>query len=126
MPFEQCFEGREDKELSAKLDAELPGILAWAAQGCLAWQRDGLGHAAAVTRATAAYRQDEDVLGAFLEEKCLMQGRSRPRSYREAYEAFCKDLGEPPLAANVLGKRLARRSITRVKRSGTYRGVSLQ
>jgi len=126
VPFDVCFEGREERTLPAKLEAELPGILAWAVQGCIDWQHDGLGQAGAVTRATTAYRQDEDVLGAFLEERCTMQGEVESVALREAYETYCKQIGETPLAANVLGKRLARRSIVKIKRSGVYRGVSLR
>jgi putative DNA primase/helicase len=126
VPFDVCFEGREDKTLDARLEAELPGILAWAVQGCLDWQGDGLGTAAAVTSATAAYRQDEDVLGAFLAERCILDGEIGPAELRLAYETFCEQLGEKPLAANVLGKKLARRGIERHKRAGVYRGVSLR
>jgi putative DNA primase/helicase len=126
VPFEVCFEGREDKQLSEKLEAELPGILAWAVRGCLAWQQEGLGQAAAVSRATAEYRQDEDVLGAFLDEACVLEGEIEPAKLREAYEDYCKEIGEKPLAASVLGKQLARRGITKDKRAGVYRGVSLR
>ena len=31
----------QDKQLAAKLIAELPGVLAWAIRGCLEWQRVG-------------------------------------------------------------------------------------
>jgi len=126
VPFDVCFEGREDKTLDAKLEAEMPGILMWAVAGCLAWQREGLGTAAAVTSATAAYRQDEDVLGAFLAERCVMEGEVGPAELRLAYDAYCHEIGEKPLAANVLGKKLARRGIERHKRAGVYRGVHLR
>jgi putative DNA primase/helicase len=36
-------EAERDKDLPDKLRRELPGILAWAVQGCLDWQREGLG-----------------------------------------------------------------------------------
>jgi putative DNA primase/helicase len=126
VPFDVCFEGREDKTLAEKLEAELPGILTWAVQGCLDWQRDGLGQPAAVTNATASYRQDEDVLGAFLAERCVMDGEIGPAELRLAYETYCNEIGEKPLAANVLGRKLARRGIRRHKRAGVYRGVSLR
>jgi putative DNA primase/helicase len=35
-------EEERDVELGAKLQVELPGILAWAIQGCLIWQAEGL------------------------------------------------------------------------------------
>jgi len=130
VPFEQSFEGREDRDLTAKLDAELPGILAWAVRGCLAWQEEGLGEAGAITRATAEYREDEDVLGAFLAERCAMTGETPTRELREAYEIYCSDLGEKPLAANVLGRRLSKRGVRRRSHDGNrekvYRGVSLR
>jgi putative DNA primase/helicase len=47
--FLQQFVGqRADKDLVAKLKAEAPGILRWALEGCLEWQRQGLGLPAAV------------------------------------------------------------------------------
>jgi hypothetical protein len=58
----------EDKELLAKLRAELPGILAWAVRGCLEWQRKGLDVPEEVTVATAEYREDQDFFGAFIED----------------------------------------------------------
>lgn len=131
LPFEQSFEGREDRGLAAKLDAELHGILAWAVRGCLDWQQHGLGDAAAVTRATAEYRQDEDTLGAFLDERCLMAGDIATTDLREAYEHYCHEIGEKPLTASVLGRRLGKRGISPGRRSDgardrIYRGVSLR
>ncbi len=115
VPFEESFQGRADTELAATLEAELPGILAWAVEGCLEWQRDGLGHAEAVDRATREYREDEDVLGAFLAERCQLESRGEvtATALREAYEKFCEELGERPLAPHVLGRELARRGIHR-------------
>jgi phage/plasmid-associated DNA primase len=126
VPFEVSFQGREDLELPTLLEQELPGILAWAVEGCLAWQRDGLGEAEAVTRATLEYRQDEDALGAFFAECCEASGETGTTELREAYEEFCRELGEKPLGARMLGKRLAERGIERGgagRRS--YVGVSL-
>lgn len=127
VPFEECFTGREDRDLAATLEAELPGILAWAVEGCLEWQRLGLGEAEAVTRATREYREDEDTLGAFLAERCILgEGEVVTADLREAYEGFCGELGERPLGPRVLGKQLARRG---VQRGGTgrkhYVGVRL-
>jgi putative DNA primase/helicase len=126
VPFEQNFRGREEKDLPEKLMGEMPGILRWAVEGCLAWQRDGLGEPAAVSRATSEYRQDEDLLGAFLEERCILDGEIEPAKLRNAYADYCREIGEKPLAANVLGKHLARRGITRNKRAGIYQGVRLK
>jgi putative DNA primase/helicase len=42
VPFTRTFDADQDKGLPAKLLRELPGILSWAVNGCLAWQREGL------------------------------------------------------------------------------------
>ena len=45
IPFTESIPVEErDLDFEDKLAAELPGILAWAVRGCLAWQEDG-GHA---------------------------------------------------------------------------------
>jgi P4 family phage/plasmid primase-like protien len=126
VPFDVCFTGREDRTLDTKLDAEMRGILAWAVQGCLAWQKEGLGQAAAITRATGEYRQDEDVLGSFLAERCVPEGEIGSVALRTAYESFCEEIGEKPLAASVLGRKLKTKGITRGGAAKTYRGVSLR
>ena len=69
---------------------ELPGILAWAVLGCLAWQRDGLAVSAKVRNATAIYREESDRLGPFLQECCQVEpGAAVSRSViYQAYSAW--------------------------------------
>jgi len=45
-------------------------ILAWAVEGCLAWQRERLQVPEAVKRATAAYRSEMSIFDQFLDERC--------------------------------------------------------
>jgi putative DNA primase/helicase len=59
-----------DPDLTRKLKAEWPGILAWMVEGCLTWQRDGLHPPEIVKAATAAYLEGEDALTAWIEECC--------------------------------------------------------
>jgi putative DNA primase/helicase len=42
-------------------------------QGCLDWQREGLGEPPAVTAATNEYRHAEDAVGRFLEDRCAAE-----------------------------------------------------
>jgi putative DNA primase/helicase len=53
-----------------ELRAEWPGIMRWLVQGCLSWQRDGLGTPEAVTAATAEYRSEQDQFQQFVDESC--------------------------------------------------------
>src|SRR5262249_24807376 len=57
--------------LTDELKEEWPGILAWAIEGCLEWQRNGMRPPQAVTEATEAYLESEDVIGEWLDECCI-------------------------------------------------------
>ncbi len=61
---------KRDKDLGEKLRREWPGILAWAIQGCLAWQQQGLAPPESVLAATAEYLEGQDAVGAWIEECC--------------------------------------------------------
>ena len=62
---------RVNKHLADELKTEWPGILAWAIEGCLEWQRIGLCPPKAVTDATESYLESEDILGEWLDECCV-------------------------------------------------------
>lgn len=59
-----------DKLLQEDLLAELPGILKWAVEGCLAWQREGLGMPKVVREATEDYFAEQDIFKQWLGERC--------------------------------------------------------
>jgi putative DNA primase/helicase len=84
-----------DTTLPDKLHAELPGILAWAVRGCLAWQQDGLGEPDEVQQATAGYRTEMDVLGQFISECCLVGPHYRTKADK-LYDAYKLRQGHPP------------------------------
>ncbi len=63
----------QDEGLKDRLQTEeADGILAWALEGCLAWQRDGLTPPAGVVAATEDYLDAEDVFGQWLAECCVV------------------------------------------------------
>jgi putative DNA primase/helicase len=70
----------QDRSLPQKLREELPGILGWALQGCREWQESGLGTVDAVARATDEYRAEEDKVGQFLEECCVLSPHAKVRA----------------------------------------------
>ncbi|MDP9472822.1 MAG: phage/plasmid primase, P4 family, partial [Chloroflexota bacterium] len=113
----------QDRDLRQKLIAEAPGILAWAVRGCLDWQRHGLGTPSAVRQATAGYRADMDVLGAFLVDRCTIapQARVAAKTLYADYQRWCEETGEKPLSQIAVGKQLAERGFTPA-RSGKGRG----
>jgi putative DNA primase/helicase len=64
-------ENERDPRLLDKLRAEWPGILQWAIDGCLEWQRIGLAPPEAVCNATDEYLTGEDVVGRWIDECCV-------------------------------------------------------
>lgn len=64
-------EEERDPHLQDKLMAELPGILAWAVQGCLEWQKIGLAAPEEIKAAVDEYRKSEDVFNQWLDDCCL-------------------------------------------------------
>jgi putative DNA primase/helicase len=63
---------KRDPNLPAKLKAEWPGILRWATEGCLQWQRQRLKPPAAVVEATRDYLSAEDNVRNWIEDSCTV------------------------------------------------------
>ena len=61
---------KRDPDLQIKLKDEWAGILQWAIDGAVAYQKEGLNPPEAVTNATAAYFEDEDIFKQWIEERC--------------------------------------------------------
>jgi putative DNA primase/helicase len=112
IPFKQSFTDDtvppRDPKLREVLAKELPGILAWAVQGALDWQRDGLAPPDSVVLATKHYRQSEDIVAEFIEERCRRDDTARAR-FADLYDAFaeyCLGSGDRPMSKKALGRRL--------------------
>jgi len=81
--------------------------------GCLAWRREGLGAPDAVREATSAYRHEMDLVGRFLEDRCVARPTARATA-KELYAAFQgwhaeAGEGDRPLSQKAFGQRLAER-----------------
>ncbi len=130
IPFEVTIpEDERDPKLAAKLIAEeLPGILAWAVQGCLAWQKNGLKPPEKVQAATKAYREEMDVLAGFLDECCVIHtnANARASALYTAYKKWCETAGEYCVRQTIFGGQLTERGFERYTNNGVwYRGIGL-
>ena len=114
VPFtETIAEHEKDRDLGAKLAAEAPGILAWALEGCLEWQRIGLAPPAMVLDATQKYRDDMDLLSEFLGEKCYFTGAVGNTALYQAFSAWSVANGERPRSHKWLTRNLEDRGYTK-------------
>jgi putative DNA primase/helicase len=119
-----------DHMLEEKLKAEAPRILAWALQGCLDWQEHGLGRPETVTAATDEYFEDQDVFGAWVDERCDI-GRNKwdPVAHLFAdWTRFAKANGEDVGSAVSFSGRMKKLGM-RPKRTNSMRcfsGIALK
>jgi putative DNA primase/helicase len=131
LPFSVTIpDDQQDRHLADKLKGELPGILAWAVRGCLAWQQHGLDEPEEVRVATATYRADMDVLGGFFRDCCVLEPAARVASadLYQAYDAWCHANGERPLSRRAFGQRLVERGFAqaRTKDARLWQGLRLR
>jgi putative DNA primase/helicase len=105
---------QQDRTLPEKLWAERDGVLAWAVQGAVEWYKTGLAPPAAVRNAVFAYRTELDTIGAFLEERCVVDPASSVPAGM-LYHAFCdfaRAAGLPPANQTEFGRELGKRGFT--------------
>lgn len=119
-----------DHDLSDKLKAEWPAILAWMIRGCLDWQREGLNPPAAITATTTEYLADQDLLGRWLRERCeLVDGQWTPlQDLYESFREWANASGESPGISRAFGQDLTNHGFARRQHPSTrrveYQGIA--
>ena len=133
IPFDYSIPKERQKkrhEVMAMFQAELSGILNWAIEGCLEWQRDGLGVPEEVLAATREYEAEQDTFAMFLEERCVRTANARVLSidlYRE-YKAWAEQYGETPVSHKAFASMMSERGFkkSRAKKGLLYAGIGLR
>lgn len=112
------------------LEEEGGAILQWLIDGAAAWYERGVDPPDSLRAATQAYRDESDVLGGFIEERCveLSQAKAAAGFLYKAYQAWAAENGESAISAKAFGMRLKERGF-RQKRTPSTRywlGLGLQ
>ena len=103
IPFTQQFLGKNaDKGLPDLLKSDPDAVITWMANGWRDYQCDGLNEPSAVLTATKSYREESDLIGQFLAERChiaesaygLDQPGEKSSILYHAWAAWCKPRGE--------------------------------
>lgn len=80
VPFEVNIPAdKVDKNLKYKLRSEFPQILAWAVEGCMKWQKDGLHEPERVLEATKEYKHEMDLIAGFIEQCVVIDYGTKER-----------------------------------------------
>ncbi|ASR86812.1 DNA primase [Mycobacterium phage Findley] len=133
IPFQHTVPKEErNPNLAAELIAnEGPAILAWIVDGARQVAADGLDEPASVKAATEEYSAEEDALGRFVEECCVLGNQAestKPAVLLGAYQSWARANGEADMNQIKLGRELsARFGVRSTKSQGVrvYQGLSV-
>jgi len=94
----------------------------------LAWQREGLRPPDTVKAATEDYRRDEDLLGHFITERCLISAAASVKAGQlyKAYQLWCEEMGHRPISGTRFGKDMKKRFKWADRTYIYYLGVGLR
>jgi len=109
IPFNRTFSADEqDKTLGDKLIQELPGILNWAIDGCLAWQADELQTAQVIEDQVAEYKSAMDSITQFIQDECEVDKEHSyaASKFYQAYRDWCSGAGRKPQSTTAFKRSL--------------------
>ncbi len=137
IPFDAKFEdAAKDADLPRKLRTELPGILAWMVRGTLRWIEEGLPKPKRILEATAAYREDMDILADFFVTKKKNgdnyvkidpKENCPARSLYKAYKQWAADEEAEPVSEVKFGTAMAGKGFgkKRTKAGNVWHGIGV-
>jgi P4 family phage/plasmid primase-like protien len=113
VPFDLRLNEEEvDPQLESRLMEEVEGILAWAVQGCVTWQKEGLEPSERINSASACYRTECDLVGEFLEEYTLdPQGQISQQTLWDEWREWCQRNGVREGSKKAFTRKLEGRGI---------------
>ena len=121
---------QRDPQLAEKLKPEWPAILRWMIDGCLEWQRRGLGVPESVRRATDEYLSDQDTLCQWVDE-CLAVDPLAFASSRmlfASWKVWCEERNLTPGTETGFAENLADRGYERLRtnKARGFKGISIK
>ena len=120
IPFEVNIKKEDvDKDLKYKLRKEYPQILAWAVEGCIKWQKEGLDEPEEVAAATTDYKQEMDLIAAFVEQCIVIDYEATQRVMANElfaiYRAWAKENNEWEMSSKRFGMEMAKKTPEKIK-----------
>lgn len=110
-------------ELVELLLGEAAGILAWAVEGCLQWQREKrLITPQAIESEVARYKYEQDSIAQFLEEKTETGEYFQTENSElfNAYREYCRENNEYEFSHRRFSQKLIERGFTQTRQSKRY------
>lgn len=111
-----------DLELPFKLKRESVGILNWMVEGCLMWQKEGLEQPAIIKENTKVYREEMDVIEAFLAD-CAVKGPGYETQAGPLYKKFkewAEENSQWPMNSTKFGREMSKKFDKKATKKATY------
>ncbi|WP_170578438.1 phage/plasmid primase, P4 family [Ruegeria arenilitoris] len=107
---------------------ELPGVLNWAIDGCIAWQCRGLKIPASIKAFGNQYRNETDVIGQWEAQHCKRVASSVTGvgDLYASYRLFCMEDGLSPMSKNQFSRLLTQRGLKRAPGTSVRRIVGIE
>ena len=120
-------ESAVDKKLPYKLMEELPNILAWIVDGYRLWKSEGLRMPKVIADAVEEYRNEMDVISAFLASDYVVQGGEvKAQALYAVYCQWCSESNEYKMPSRKFSLEMTKRYNKIHKKTGWfYQEVSL-
>lgn len=117
-----------DHNLTSLLAGELAGIFNWALKGYDDWKLNKLQPPDEVNEATNAYRQDNDPVGQFIDDRCdhAPGAKATTQELYNNFEIWCLQNGHDAMPMSEFGKVLGRKQFHKRKINGLSGWVGLQ
>lgn len=102
------------------LESEGSGILNWCIAGCLEWRKSGLSIPASISRETARYRDETDVVGEWIEGECEVGPacRCKVATLYESYRSYFQEAGMSPKSQVAFTRMMGTRGFRRKSSNG--------
>jgi len=133
IPFEVIVKDEDqDKELQNKLKAEFSGILNWAIEGCLRWQKEGLKEPKEILDAIAEYKSEMDRIKNWMDECCKTgnphEHLTQSTPLYNSYKHWAYENGEWQMSQRSFGQKLKERGYDKKRKNGGnyYLGISVK
>ena len=130
IPWEQTFQGsREDTGLGGKLAKERSGILNWCLDGLADWQSNGLFTPDKVKAALRRYRDEYDIIGAWIAERCSVGPNcvAEATMLFEDFRRWCETAKEDSGTLTSFGLKMEERGFKASRpSSGTFRNKTIR
>jgi len=116
-----------DNQLEEKLKAEWPQILRWLIEGCLDWLKNGLIRPDVIKNATAAYFNEQDITGQWIEDCCDVASdiADTKAALNTSMKKYAADRGEDPMRYKAFIAALVKRGFPECRDTEFVRGRGL-